>query len=549
MKVNCRKLLLTIGGSFLGLAGLFASVNEKGIDYYRAELYDAAKIYFNQQIPQLQGNDKAEAYYYLGETYFATENTDSAAICYKQSISANAEYPYAYIGEGKLALKNGTQNIANDLFKKAIGFAKKNPAIHTAVAEAYIDVKLYDKANETLDKARSLNKNYSGIYVAEGDMLMAQNRVGDACAKYENAILFDKTDKVAYLKEARAYKSINPTLSLELLDRLLEIDPDYIPAYAEIGEINYRTGFYGKAIEAYAKFIQIPGIPLKHQINYASLLYFTKDYEGSLSEIKKILAQDPNNVVMHRLQAYNDYELGNFEQGLNEMEDFLRLIPQDQIIALDYINYAKLLIKNNKPDLAVENFKKALELDSSKIDIYKELAVAYNGQRNYEEAVNYYKQYIEKDPNSTLIDLFTYGQANYSAGTQKPEEGTLDPEAQIQDSLKRVEYLKQADEIFQQVIDRNSTSYLGYLWRGHTNAQLDLDASQGLAKPHYEKALEILLERNQDGSRNREIIEIYRYLGYYYFMKEDMQNTKLYYSKILELDPENEAAKQVLDNL
>lgn len=552
MKMNLRKLLMIAGGLLIFYSGALASVNEKGIDYYRAELYGAAKIYLSNKAPSLQGGDKAEAYYYLGECYAATEMADSAAYYYKKAIETDAEYPYAYIGEGKLELKKGNLQPANELFKKAIGFSKKNPAIHTAVAEAYINAKKYDEANETLDKARKVDKNYSGIYVAEGDMLMAQGKTGDACAKYENAILFDKTDKVAYLKEARVYKTINPTLSLEILDRLLEVDPDYIPAFAEIGEINFNTGFYTKSIEAYAKFIEIPGVPIKHHANYASLLYFTKNYAQSQAEIRKILVVDPQNVVMHRIQSYNNYELGNYELGLEQMEAFFRLIPQEQIIALDYIYFGRLLDKNKQPELAVESYKKALEKDNTKTDVYKEIATAYNNQKNYVEAVNYYKEYIDKDPDATLIDIFTYGQACYSAANQALAENAdpnLTPGSVTVDSIKRTGYLTQADNIFEQVIERSPSSYLGYLWRGHCNSGMDLDASKGLAKPYYEKALEIMLANNADGKRNKDIIDIYRYLGFYYYVQNDIPNSRMNFSKILEIDPENEIAKQALEGI
>jgi len=539
--MNLKKILLSFCGLF-SAALVFSAGNETGIEYYRAELYDAAKIYFNNRIPTIQGEELAEAYYYLGESYLATENPDSAALFYQKAIQADPEYPYAYIGESRLALKKGDRQAVKDLLKKATGLAKKDPAIHTAVAEAYINANEYEEANESLEKARKIKKNFSGIYVAEGDLMMAQGKVGDAAAKYETAIMFDKTDKVAYLKEARVYKSINPQLSLEILDRLLEVDPNYIAAYAEVGEINYNTGFYGKAIDAYAKFIEIPGVPLKHQINYASLLYFTKEYAKSLDEIKRILAQDPNNVVMHRLQAYNNYELGNYEVGLQEIDKFFALIPKEQTIALDYIYYGRLLDKNKQPDQAIDAFKKALELDDSKVEIYKEIAIAYG--KNYDEAINYYKLYFEKDPEAPLIDLFNYGVACYSAANQTDDAGEM-----TLDSVKRKEYLLEADKIFEQVVERSPTSYLGYLWRGHSNSGMDLDASQGLAKPYYEKALEIMLENNPDGRRNKDIIDIYRYLGFYYYVREDKTNAKLNFSKILEIDPENQIAKDVLDQL
>ncbi len=551
MKMNWKKIPAVAAIAFFCIASVFAAGNGKGIEYYRAELYDAAKIYFNQHLNQNQGTDLAESYYYIGECYAATEKLDSAAYFYQKAIQTDPEYPYAYIGEGKLALKNNNANQANDLFKKAIGFAKKDPAIHTSVAEAYIDVKQYDKAEEVLDKARSVKKNYSGIYVAEGDMLMSQGKSGDACARYENAILFDANDKVAYLKEARVYKTINPDLALDILNRLLAVDPEYIPAYAELGDTYYKKNNYIKAIEAYNKFITIPGVPTKQQINYASLLYFTKDYVNSLLEINKVLVKEPQNFVMRRLQFYNNYELERYPLGLEQAEKFIQAGPQDDLIAQDYIYYGRLLDKNQNSKGAIEAYNKALSIDPAKTDISKDLAVAYEKEENYANAVIFYKKFIETDKNATLMDVFNFGRTCYNAGNQGiVTKDVLAPKTKEQlaaDSLLRRGYLLQADSVFAQVVERSPETYLGYFWRARTNASLDPETSLGLAKPFYEQCATKLEASPESTSRNRNLIECYRYLGYYYYLQKDNATCKMYFQKVLALDPENETAKQILD--
>ena len=42
------------------------------------------------------------------------------------------------------------------------------------------------------------------------------------------------------------------------------------------------------------------------------------------------------------------------------------------------------------------------------------------------------------------------------------------------------------------------------------------------------------------------LIESYRYLGYYYLLQNDKATADGYWNKVLELDPENETAKQAL---
>lgn len=75
----------------------------------------------------------------------------------------------------------------------------------------------------------------------------------------------------------------------------------------------------------------------------------------------------------------------------------------------------------------------------------------------------------------------------------------------------------------------------------------DSESTEGLAKPYYESAL-ALLETKADASKSL-IIECESYLGYYYFLKKDYEQSKVYWNKILQLDPENVIAKQALRGL
>lgn len=76
------------------------------------------------------------------------------------------------------------------------------------------------------------------------------------------------------------------------------------------------------------------------------------------------------------------------------------------------------------------------------------------------------------------------------------------------------------------------------------NSALDPETDKGLAKPFYEKTIEVL-DAKGDGDP-RIYIECYSYLGYYYYVKEDIENSKIYWEKILAIDPTNEIANRAM---
>lgn len=558
MKTRTKKTFLLASVLFVSMANVFAGSNDKGIEYYRAGLYNAAKIYFTQQT-NLPASEQAENYYYLGQANYKLDQVEAARDFYKKAVDADPEYPFGYIGLGKLELKNNPK-AAEDLFKKAFGLAKKNASVPAEVAEVYVTAGNKLKADEALERARKINKKYPGIFLVEGDMLKNEGKIGDACSQYENAILYDPNDKVSYLRLAQIYKGINPDQALQYLDKLLTIDPNYIPAYAEIGDINYVQGRYKAALEAYEKFIAVPGVPLTQHERYASALYFDEQYDKSLEEIKYVLSQDPDNAVMYRIEAYNNYKNKNFELGIEQMNKFIQNTPKEKHIYYDYVTLGDLQVEMKQPELALESYKKALELDSTKIVVYDKLTTAAENAKNYPLAIEYYEKSFAVNPDFSLMSLFYYGRANFNAASYYIDPQTLaeekaNPALATTNETAFSAYVQKGTKVFSDVITRKPDTYLGYLWRANISALVDSynqlrdKPMDGIAKPYYEEALNFMLENNANGARNKDIIDCYRYLASYYYTQDDLNLVGDYYKRILAIDPNNDQAKKTLDML
>jgi len=218
------------------------------------------------------------------------------------------------------------------------------------------------KATVTVIPAPQPQTQVLSTHVTSGDLLMSQGKISEACGEYDSAILVNPNDKVAYLKLAEVYKNINSTIALDYLKRLVQIDQGYIPAYALIGDINYENGTYDQALDAYEKFVSVQRVPSLQHERFAQLLFFTNQYQKSLEMINQILERNPENLVMRRLQFYNNFELGNYALGLEQAKRFIQTEPQ-RLIAQDFIYYGHLLNKNNDNEGAIRAFNKALSID------------------------------------------------------------------------------------------------------------------------------------------------------------------------------------------
>lgn len=538
-----KKYLL---GAFLGLllsTPIFAQSN-LGADYLNTGELKVAKEIFEKQISQ----SPAQAYYYLGEIAYKEGKADEAKSYYEKGLAASPDFVLNNVGLGKLLLKSNPK-AADESFSIAIKKNKKDVDVLVAIAQAYYDNNMADKGASKLADARKADKKAPAIFLLEGD-LEAKTNVGQAAGSYAQAINFDPNCTVAYIKTAQVYETVNQALAIENLEKAVEINPDYTLAYKMLGSIYSRVGKYKDAITAYQKYFAQGSYDVSDLTRYAAALYFTEDYEKAKELINEGISKDPNNFVLNRLLMYSYLQSKDYEKGLAAGDKFFSLDKGDsEYIVLDFMTYGELLTKNNQLDKALLQYDAAIKLDPSKSSVYKEIAVACADGSQYADAAKYYQQYLDNADATVLeaTDYFNTGRYAYIAGTSAQKD-TADVDA----PAKSKALLLQADKSFATVSERIPDTYLGYFWRARANAALDPETTQGIAKPYYEKVIEILASK--EGESKSELVEAYRYLSYYYYLAyeksnsaSDKEHVKTYAEKILALDPQNGVATQLLD--
>jgi tetratricopeptide (TPR) repeat protein len=388
----------------------------------------------------------------------------------------------------------------------------------------------------------------------EGDIALYKNQEnrGDAGTKYDNAVYFSPDLVGAYVKHARIYMPVNSALSLEKLTAIQQIDPNFSGHYPLLAKL-YETQRNSKlAVQHYAKFIDSGNYDEEDLLEYAKLLYFDKQYDKVLPVVAPVLKKHPDNLVAKRLHAYALSKTQSGQQSVNAIQRFMQTAPKDKLIWLDYLCYAEQLEADKQYAEAATNYAKVIQLDDTKKDLLKTIGEMYEKDHQADSAITYYTRYLDftGQPDPTIY--FNIGRNYYFLGTD-----TLFTQE------NRVEALQKADETFKKIAELAPTSFLGYFWLARTNSMIDPEATQGLAKPHYEKVIEIVLDQAE--RYKKELIESYKYLGYYYYMqadaimkknknnpdkaKEEFLTAKSFFSKVLELDPNDTVAKDAIEGI
>ena len=420
---------------------------------------------------------------------------------------------------------------ASEAFDELLkGKNKKNAFLLVEIGRAYLDQGKTAEAAEYAQRAKDINSKCAVAYLLSGDIALNLNDVNKASSDYNQAIYLDEDCSEAYFKYAQVYKGVDPQLSLDMLMRLQSKTPEDNRISKELADVYYTMGQYGKAKEAYENYLKV-GTPTEQDYTrYAMLLYLNKDM------VKKGLELAPENHVLKRLAMYDYLELKDYKTGLEAAATFFANPGNPDYVYLDYVYFARLLEADKQYEEAVVQFNKALSMDKSHTEIYKDISDVYEKKRDFPKAIEAYKNYLDEMKSSPDIsDLFLYGRLNYYAAT----------DSAYQD--KQPTYLAEADTIFAQVAVKVPDNYLGNFWRARVNSLRDPETTQGLAKPYYEAALSIL-EQKPDATKSV-LVECNSYLGYYYFVKEDYNQSKQYWNKILEIDPENETATKALGGI
>jgi len=478
----------------------------------------------------LQSGATPEAAYELGRLYQFRDMPDSAAVYFNKAAS---QTPMGMVAAGRALLVKGQTGPAEAQFDAAAKATKnKDAKILTLIAQAYAesDVKDIAKAQTYVNAAQAVNKkDEPALLVARGDIFLHTDQGGgEAMNSYDRATTANPSYAQAYYKKGVLnVRSRNFNVARENLAKAVELDPSYAPAYRELADMYYYAGQNDKALENLKKYIELAEKSTATDAQYASFLYLTKKYPEALTEVNKVLQADPNNVTMNRLRAYLLYETGDFAQAATAMDTYMKVAPAGKIIPEDYVYQGKILIKGGRPDEGIAVMQKAIDASTDpakKADLQNELAQAYMAKKDYNKAIGLYTQKMASG------------------------KGDLTDQARLAIAFEGAKRYQQADSVYNIILTAKPTYVAGYRSRARVNFSMDPDSKKGLAKPHYEKYIEVASADAENAAKYREgLIEANNYLGYYNLQKGDKATARTYYQQVLTLDPGNKDATGAME--
>jgi tetratricopeptide (TPR) repeat protein len=366
--------------------------------------------------------------------------------------------------------------------------------------------------------------------VARGDVFLKSDQGGgEAMSSYDRAISANPSFAQAYYRKGvLSVRSRNFNEAQTNLKKAIDLDPSYAPAYRELADMYYYAGQYELALSTFQKYIGLAEKSSGTDAQYASFLYLTKKYPEALTEINKVLQADPNNLTMNRLKAYSLYETGEFAGAAAAMDNFMKVAPPEKVLPDDVAYQGKIAARSGNADAGIASLTKAVSTTTDPVkkkELQVALATAYGAKKDHRGAIRVHRDILANG--GDLTDQFRLATA-YSNNKQP----------------------QQADSVFNIILTARPTYAPGHLARARVNASLDPEAKKGLAKPHYDKYIELSKAPDADASKFREgLVEAYGYLGVYNFQKGDKTAARTNFEQVLTLDPTNPGAKNNIEIL
>lgn len=435
---------------------------------------------------------------------------------------------------------------------KAAKLNKKDAIAMAKVGRAFLDVKdtlnarkYAELATKQATKNMAAHPEASAGYILLGDIEVFNDNPGDAAAWYQNAIYCDPKNPEGYKKYAFIYRGRDPKQAVETLEKLREVDPSY-PVDAEAGHIYYLSAgksdaYLPLALQSYQK-VSLPDLAKLeggYLTEYALVAFISQKNEDSKKAAMFGLQKNPRNAGYNRLAMYNSVELKQYDDAVKYLDALVNKSDSVELSSNDF-KYGALAytgLQNYEQALAYYQKQLAVCEGEAQSPVYKSISDTYRQLGDMDNALSCYEKFLTTNPKTSANDYAGF------AGLYRNMAADQTGAAQEASINKAVEIYQSLIEKFPKAAD----DYANFM-SARTISMLDADQKKGLAKPYYEALYNgITAVGVKDNTDKTRLMEACQYLGIYLFkIKNDSANAKPYFEKILELDPENALAKQVL---
>ncbi len=516
-------------------AGASAQTLPDAIRLTDNEQYEKAKTEFRQLITKEPTN--GDNFFYFGDLMLKTGDADSAKALFQKGVDINPMDPLTHVGMARYLFATGNAAggekeiaqakalVQTQAGKKDMNMdAKRQTQIDLAIAETEImsPTPNFDDAVNMTNQAEKLDPKNANVFLIRGDVLYKKDPVNGtpAITCFLQASRLDPHSCKANVRIGTIYANgKNMPSAIGYFNVALKTDSTFAPAWRMKGEAEYQIGKFDSAAFCSANYLRLNDDP-EARYRQTIFLYEKGAYDDAITQGNIALSKDSANIIIYRIlgRCYYDKKVPDPAmsiQSFNKLFAKQKIYGKPAILADDYVYRGRAESKAGQDSLAITDYNTAMKMDTSRHDIYFDVATSYYKMKKYDMAATYYKKKIDLDPaHANISDWNAYGRALY-----------------IQKDFTK------ADSAFKKVIQLDPKNPIGWLYRGKTNALLDPEYKSDSARVFYEHYFDLAIA---DKDKNKkDLVGAAIFLAGYHMVKKDFPCAKGYFQFALDLDPTN----------
>lgn len=506
-----------------------AQTIEEGKKFMYYERYQSAKNVFQKLIAADPNNTLAT--YWLGiaiihEAEFGAKELAEAKEIYRKALEKTPNNPLLIVGMGHVESHSGKPQDARNRYETALSLTQnKDQEVLLAVGMANSD---FDNKNgdpayaiEKLKIVTSQKKfKEPSAYLFMGDAYRMLMDGGSAQISYEKALELDPNYARASYRIGKIYQTQGigqEEIYMKYYNESMTKDPAFAPVYKNLSDLYYTTDVTKSAMYL-DKYLATTDDDPKNCYHRASMKYAQGLFKEAIVMAEQCIAASPNPYPkLYGIEGYAHNRLGDSINARTAFARYIEKADKTQIGMGDYSSYANVLLKFPGNDsLAGTYVDMAVALDSvegNKVTYLKNIALYYESQKKFKEAADWYKKIIAVKNDPTKTDMYYAGYNYFRSG-----------------------YYDSSIQIFKQFGQKFPEDAFSHYMIGKSYSAIDSTMEQGLANPHFQKAIEV---GNVDKVKYKpQLIGSYKYfIAYFANIKKDKATAISYCDSVLIIDP------------
>ncbi len=294
---------------------------------------------------------------------------------------------------GALNLQLGNFKETRNFYNKALEVNPECAKCYFYLAQALANENDFNGAYQAIEKGIGINAKEGSLYLLRGKLKMYQGNEISGLNDLSKAISVEPDNAVYYLERADYYlKKENYFATKNDLLKAQKTDPENLLIYNKLAEVYTYERNFEAALSSINQALTIDSLDVKSIMTRGAVYSSKGDVSAAMKEFERVIRIDPKSYMAYYYLSEGYYQLEKMDEFCTSITESIRLIEEQKINDPDFYQYA-VAHRNDVCDPSASSY-------------YYQRGIAAFNSGEYQKAISWYDQGIEKFPGEYMTYSF-----------------------------------------------------------------------------------------------------------------------------------------------